>query len=202
MKDTKHMRGMLTERSGRPLKLVRLQKRVELRRLYAAHQPRWRHSLVGYLVSIPIVALGVAASMLGRQFLGANFFFPGIPLSISILIVALFWGVGPALLSVLLATVALDYFYIPPFFQFDPMTLKGVLQILPFLVSGLFIAIIAAQREAARMRALEAEEEANLRANEMEQLNSVHYLLCRASRRELVSQQVPRLRSVRAAPAS
>jgi hypothetical protein len=74
VKDTKHMRGILTERSGRPLKLVRLQKRVELRRLYAAHQPRWRHSLVGYLVSIPIVALGVAVSMLGRQFLGANFF--------------------------------------------------------------------------------------------------------------------------------
>src|SRR5579884_3678133 len=162
------MRGMLTERSGRPLKLVRLQKRVELRRLYAAHQPRWRHSLVGYLVSIPIVALGVAASMLGRQFLGANFFFPGIPLSISILIVALFWGVGPALLSVLLATIALDYFYIPPSFQFDLMTLKVVL---PFLVSDFFTAIMVAQRESARRRVLEAEEESNQRADELEQLN-------------------------------
>src|SRR5579884_2611442 len=165
------MRETLTDRTGRPLKRVRLQKRVELRRLYAAHQPRWRHPLIGYLASVPIVALGVAASMLGRQILGANFFFPGIPPSISILIVALFWGVGPALLSVLLATIALDYFYIPPSFQFDLMTLKGVLQILPFLVSGLFIAIIVAQRESARMRALEAEEESNQRADELEQLN-------------------------------
>lgn len=165
------MNETLIDRRGRPLKRVSLQKRVELRRLYVAQMPRWRHPWIGYLAGIPIVGLGMATVMLLKYLLPNNFFFPGMPLVLSVLLVALFWGMGPALLAVLLGTLALDYFYISPAGQFDFRTLNGVLQLLPFVVVGLVIAIITGQRESARLRALLAEQEANERADELEKAN-------------------------------
>lgn len=154
-------------RRGRPLKMVSLDKRVELRKLYVAQLPQWRHPPAGYLASVPIVALGLAAVLLGRYFLPDNFYFPGTPMMLSVLLVALFWGVGPALFSVLLGALALDYFYLPPFGYFNWFRWDGLLQMLPFVIAGVAVAIITGQRESARLRALMAEEEANERAEEL-----------------------------------
>ncbi len=152
--------------------MVSLEKRVELRKLYVAQMPRWRHPLVGYLASVPFVALGLAVVLLAKYFLITDrFYFLGAPMMVSVLLIALFWGVGPALLGVLLGALALDYFFIPLSGQFNFTNWNGVLQILPFVVGGIVIAIITGQRESARMRALIAEEEAIERANELATAN-------------------------------
>lgn len=165
------MRQTLTDRRGRPLKQMSLQKRVELRKLYKAQTPRWRHPLAGYLASIPIVGLGLLLLVLARMIFTNNFVFPGMPMVLAVLVVSLFWGVGPALFSVLLGAVTLDYFALPPLEQFDLTTSRGLVQVLPFVVVGCIIAFITAQREAARLRGLIAEEEAIERADELERVN-------------------------------
>src|SRR6202165_1016512 len=113
------MRQTLTDKRGRPLKKMSLQKRVELRKLYKAQTPRWRHPVTGYLASIPIVGLGLLIAVFAKMILSNNFVFPGMPMVLSVLVVSLFWGVGPALFSVALGATALDYFYLPPVVHFE-----------------------------------------------------------------------------------
>ena len=160
------MRQALTDERHHPLQRVTLEKRVELRRLYMAEIPRWRHPLVGYVATVPLVALSILAVLMERRLL-PNFYFPDIAMLLSVLLVALFWGVGPALFSVLLAALALDYFYFPPFLQFSPLGWNVILQLLPFVIGGIIIAIITTQRESARYRALLAEQLAREHADEL-----------------------------------
>lgn len=154
------------DRQGRPLKHMSLQQRVEIRRLYAAKMPRWRHPLVGYLLAILIVGLGLLAVIV-EQNLMPHFYFADAPMLLSVLLVSLFWGVGPSLFSVLLATLALDYFYVPPFGQFSTFSWNSLFQLLPFIIASLVVAIITAQRESARYRALYAEQLAQEHADEL-----------------------------------
>jgi len=90
---------------------------------------------------------------------------------VAVLLVALIWGVAPALFAVLLSALALDYFYIPPGGQFSLNSWPGVLQILPFVIAGFIIALISGQRESARLRALFAEQEAQAQAEELIKAN-------------------------------
>jgi signal transduction histidine kinase len=161
------MSGTIHDSRGRPLKRISLERRVELRRLYLTQTPRWRHPLVGFFASVPVVGLGVGVVLLAKYFLPSNLYFPGLPLTLSVLLVALFWGVGPALFSILLSALALDYLSFPPNGQFGITTWNGLLQVLPFVIAWLVIAIITGQRESARLRALIAEEEAVERADEL-----------------------------------
>jgi signal transduction histidine kinase len=165
------MKETLIDRKGRAMKRISLQKRVELRRLYVAEMPRWRRPLVGYLVTFPIVGLGLLVLLL-EQLALPNLYFPGTPLLIATLLVALFWGVGPALLSVALGTICLDYFYISPYMRFNILSAQGILQLLPYIIAGLVVAIIIAQREGARYRALYAEQVANEHADELARTNA------------------------------
>lgn len=158
------------DRRSRVLVPISLQKRAEIRRNYFANISWWRRPLLGYLISIPLVGLALLG-VLGGQRLLPNFYFPTTYMAIPILIVALIWGVGPALITVLLATLALDYFYLPDVGQFNITTWHGFLQLLPFIIFGMIISIFTAQREAARMRALLAEQEAQAQAEELAELN-------------------------------
>ncbi len=149
--------------------VVRLQQEAERRKRYIAQIPRWRHPLVGYVLSVPLIGPWFLVAHL-EVLLLHGVYFPGLPLILPVLIVALIWGTGPALLSVLLGTLVLDYFFLPPE-GFNITSLDGVLRILPFVISGIIIAIIAGQREVARRRALFAEQEVREHAFELEQVN-------------------------------
>ena len=155
---------------GRLLQTISLQQRVVLQRRYVAQMPRWRHPFVGYPISIPIVALGLAGVLLGKYLL-PHFYFPGVTMFLSVVFVALFWGVGPALFAVLLSAAALDYFYISPIGVVTLTSWDGLIQLSPFILSGVIIAIITGQRELARLHALFAVQTANEHAEELEQTN-------------------------------
>ncbi len=132
--------------------VARLQQEAERRKRYIAQIPRWRHPLVGYVLSVPLIGLGLLVAHL-EVLLLHGVYFPSLPLILPVLIAALIWGTGPALLSVLLGTLVLDYFFLPPE-AFNITSWDGILRILPFVISGIIIAIIAGQREVARRRAL------------------------------------------------
>lgn len=131
-----------------------------------AQLPRWRHPLVGYLVGLLLVGLGFGVGVVETQLL-LPFSFPGVPLLFAVVLVALLWGVGPAVFAILLSLIVLDYWYVPPFGTPGASEWSGILQLLTFASAGLVIALLTNQREVARVRALVAEHEAMLRANQL-----------------------------------
>ena len=165
-----NMRAKRFKRNGRPLVFASLQQRTEMRKRYIAQMPKWRHPLGGCVFSVPVVGLAISLVLLEQKLIH-DFYFPGAPLFLAIVLVALMWGTGPALFSVFLSTLALEYFYLPPLVQFNMGNWPGVLQILPFFLAGIVIAIIAGQREVARRRALFAEQGLQEHANELERAN-------------------------------
>ncbi len=132
----------------------------------AAQLPRWRHPLVGYLVGLLLVVFGLAIGLVETQVL-FPFSFPGVLLLFAVVIVAFFWGALPALFTVLLSLAALDYLYVPPFGVLGGSGWSGILQLITFAGGGSVIAILAHQREATRIRAVVAEQEAVMRAKEL-----------------------------------
>src|SRR2546425_15212 len=132
-----------------------------------AQLPRWRHPLVGYLVGLSLVALGLGVGVVETK-LSLPFSFPSVPLLFAIVLVALLWGVGPAIFVILLSLLVLDYWYVPPLGTIGAYGWSGILQLLTFAGAGIIIALLTNQREVARVRALVAEREAVLRANQLE----------------------------------
>lgn len=157
---------------GRDERLVQvsLYRNVTLRKQYALQTPGWRRPIIGYLASIPLVGFGVTATIFLQQWLG-TFYFQGSFLMMAVLFVALFWGVGSALFSVVLSCVMLDYFIIPPLNQFKIIAWQGVVQLIPFLIAGLTVAIITGQRERARLQTLATEQELQGYAEDLEEAN-------------------------------
>jgi len=166
------MRATDIERKDKeqPTGLMRLQQGAEMCRQYLAHIPGWRKPVIGYVLTFPTVALATVFVMLMKYYL-PRFYFPGATMLLAIVLVALLWGIGPALLSVILCTLSLDYFYVSPEYQIGFQRWNGLIQILPFFLIGILIAIISGQREAARRRALFAEHALKEHADNLEQAN-------------------------------
>jgi len=156
-----------TDQQGRQLVLMSLQKQAQMRKFYVARIPKWRHPLVGYILSIPLVGLTLLGDMWEQHML-PHFYFSGGPLLLAVMLIALIWGVGPAIFAALLSALALIYLYIPPFASFELSDWNSLLPVLPFFISGIIIAVITSQRESARQRALFAEQEEQERASELE----------------------------------
>src|SRR5437773_4494335 len=158
------MRGtdIVRKDKEQPAGLMRLLKGAEMR--------RWRKPVIGYVLTFPTVALATVLVMLMKYY-WPRFYFPGATMLLAIVLVALLWGIGPALLSVILCTLSLDYFYISPEYQIGFPRWNGLIQILPFFLIGILIAIISGQREAARRRALFAEHALKEHADNLEQAN-------------------------------
>jgi signal transduction histidine kinase len=149
---------------------VSLSKEATLRRVYKEQLPAWRKPSVGYVLSIPLVGLTFLCSASIEKFLHPTYL-PGSILTLAVLFSALAWGVGPALFSLLLCIGALDYFIVPPTGHLDFYALQGLGDLIPFTISGLVIALITAQRERARIRALVAEYDATAAAEDLEATN-------------------------------
>ncbi len=132
-----------------------------------ARLPRWRQLLIGYLVGLLLVSVALGIGLLEMQFL-SPLSFPGLPLLFAVVLVAFFWGTGPAVFSILLSLLVLDYLYVPPLGRISGYGWDGMLQLFTFAVAGIVIALMASQREKARLRALTAEHEATLRAEQLE----------------------------------
>ncbi|HZR39636.1 MAG TPA: ATP-binding protein [Ktedonobacteraceae bacterium] len=132
-----------------------------------ARLPRWRHPLVGFLIGFLFVGLGLAGGLVEAHIL-SPVSFPGVFFTLGVVIVALLWGVVPAIFTILLSLLVLDYLYIPPFGTFGGYGWSGTLQLLTFAAIGIVLALLTHERETARMKAMAAEREAVLRAQQLE----------------------------------
>jgi len=104
------------------------------------------------------------------QQLFQRFLFPATFLLLALLLVALAWGVGPALLMLVVGILAL-YYFIPLIGQF---TLRDgdIVQVLPVSAIGLIILLVVGQRERAYMKIRTVDQELERYASELEAVNS------------------------------
>ncbi|MDQ2884745.1 MAG: HAMP domain-containing histidine kinase [Chloroflexota bacterium] len=158
------------DRRGRSMRRMSFEDRVRLRKNYVAQSPRWRHPVVGYLLSPFIVALCMLILLFLQKTLGV-LHFSATFLILPVLFAALFWGVGPAIIAIILCTLLLDYYFIAPIGQLFSKVWLDASQLLPFVISCLTIALITAQRERARLKALATEQELQIYADELEATN-------------------------------
>ncbi len=158
------------DKHGRRYRQMSLEQRARLRKKYRADVPGWRHPAIGYIVAVPLIALVTLGDWYLGRMLGQNLF-PSTLFIVMILFIALLWGVGPALLAIVAGCISLDYFYIKPLGVIGFADLQQITQLAPFVVSGLIIALITAQRERARLQAMATEQELQSYAEELEATN-------------------------------
>ena len=132
--------------------------------------PWWRSPVVGYIIC-PFLIATAATSELTLQQLGLRVYTASAMFYLTNVVIAWLWGVGPALLAIVLGYFALDIFVIPPFGLFTFNGLGDVALFLPFIVTQLLVALITTQREKAQRRALAAEREAQTHSQELAETN-------------------------------
>lgn len=129
----------------------------------------------GYGFAILIMAIFTGITMLGERFLNVYYFPNGASLMVGILCVALFWGIGPGILAVILGCAA--YLYTDAFPPAKvgstppPLNWEIIFPELIFAVASLVVVILIGQREIARRRALQAEQIAQTHASELASTN-------------------------------
>ena len=158
------------DKNGRRYQRMSFEQRAQIRKRYIADVPKWRHPSVGYFSTLPLVGAIVLCIVYLAQFMGHLLFSSSLYILV-VVCVALLWGVGPALFSIALSSGALYYFSVVPLMRNDWNDWQSIVQLLPFVVSGLIIALITSQRERARLQALEAEQELQTYAEDLEAAN-------------------------------
>jgi len=94
------------------------------------------------------------------------------PFVLVTLIIALIWGTEPAVLSILLGTLAFDLYFLPPVGVGSLVhDWHALLQLIPFVLAEIIIVVLAAQRERGRRQILFARHELEAYADELEWVN-------------------------------
>src|SRR5258708_23463817 len=152
-----------------PPQLAPYRKQVRTRRRSKNPLPWWRQPPIGYIVTYPLVGLGLLIPF-GLQRLGTQNYFLGASFVLTTVIIALIWGTGPAVLSILIGTLTLDVYFLPPFglLKFE---WHETLPLIPFILTEIIVAVITSQREIARQQTLVAQGELATYAHELVHVN-------------------------------
>jgi len=147
--------------SEAPLYIAMLQRLKECWQDSGINTPWWRSVVVGYLVSPLLMGMALLLTYAEGMF-EVKPYISGGQYSLVAIVVALLWGVWPALFAVILGFITHYFFVIPlfglhPFERWSDMAMYG-----PWLLGQLVVILIVAQRERAQQRALTAEHEARL----------------------------------------
>ncbi len=131
--------------------------------------PWWRLPPLGYIVTFPLVGLALLIPFGFRQ-LGIYQAFLDTPLVLVTLIIALVWGTEPAVLSILLGTMAFDIYFLTG----TPQLFQGwneSIPLIPFVLAQIIMVVLAAQRERGRRSIEAAQEELKSYAGQLEWVN-------------------------------
>src|SRR5579859_6966310 len=131
--------------------------------------PWWRLPPLGYILTFPLVGLALLIPFGFRQ-LDIYQPFLDTPLVLVTLIIALVWGTEPAVLSILIGTMAFDIYFLtgtPQLFQGWNQSLPLV----PFVLAQIIMVVLAAQRERGRRSIEFAQEELKSYAGQLEWVN-------------------------------
>ncbi len=146
--------------------LVRFWERVSVWLRASTFSPEWltapwNHPVAGYFVAI-LMPVGTIILTLLLMHIFPSFAFPDVLNILAILVVALLWGIGPGVLSTLLATALLNFFILWPQFSWNLNTLQHVFETYLFLTLGITISLVASRTERVRAEAVTANREAEM----------------------------------------
>src|SRR5258705_4057634 len=164
-----HIRGTGNQIPDRSTAPIHSRQHLQMRKRNLARLPWWRQPPVGYIVTFPLVGLGLLIPF-GLQRLGIDNAFLDTPFVPVTLIIALIWGTELAVLSILLGTLTFDIYFLPPVgsLVYD---WHALLQLIPFVLAEIIIVVLAAQRERGRRQILFARQELEAYAGELEWVN-------------------------------
>ncbi|HEY4384211.1 MAG TPA: HAMP domain-containing sensor histidine kinase, partial [Ktedonobacteraceae bacterium] len=109
----------------------------------------WRSPLAGYSLC-PFLTLMALLVQFAFQRLGLGLYTATTVFYLTTAVVAWLWGIGPALLAVLLGYILLESFVVPPKGVFTFNGWSDLSLYLPFFLTQLLILVITTQRERAR----------------------------------------------------
>ena len=164
-----NVRGTGQRTPDRSTAPIHSRQHVQTRKRNLARLPWWRQPPVGYIVTFPLVGLGLLIPF-GLQRLGIDNAFLDTPFVLVTLIIALIWGTEPAVLSILLGTLAFDIYFLPPVGSLVH-DWHALLQLIPFVLAEIIIVVLVAQRERGRRQILFARHELEAYAGELEWVN-------------------------------
>ncbi|MEO8957039.1 MAG: ATP-binding protein [Ktedonobacteraceae bacterium] len=113
----------------------------------------WSHPAFGYLAACLLQAMAVTAIVLILQ-VSPTFRFPEALMLLVVLVVSLFWGAGPGIVTIAVGALLLIALLIPPYFSLSLNSAEDVYGVVLFLVVGLTISLIASQVERTRAEAV------------------------------------------------
>jgi signal transduction histidine kinase len=139
----------------------------------AKHTTWWHSPFIGYPACVLLVCLAHLVAQASR-IIAPGTYFPSSSFFLVTVFVALFWGVGPSLLAILLGFIDLNFFVLPhpqggPTFSL----VNDIIAYGPFLLAQLIVTIITAQRERAHRRIVAARHKEHRRSEERAKANAV-----------------------------
>ncbi|HEX4204511.1 MAG TPA: hypothetical protein VHZ51_10030, partial [Ktedonobacteraceae bacterium] len=143
----------------------------------------WQHSTVGYIAACLGVAVGIGMTLLGDM-LFMHFTVSVTSFLLAIILVSLFWGVGPGLLASLLSCVAFSYlaFRAPPEPSVPPLIWMFLFRLLLFAMASLAIAVCMGQHVIAHRLLQKRADELSVMNQELERANHLKdYFMIRAA---------------------
>ncbi|MBO0781042.1 MAG: HAMP domain-containing histidine kinase [Ktedonobacteraceae bacterium] len=135
------------------------------------HHPWWRSPWLGY----PFAVLFAAAAFvipLSERSLGIPNMFVEPPFVIATFLVGWFWGIGPALLALLLEILALDYWIVPPLGGIRFFLWPEIASFVPFMLIQLLILVLIVVQKRYQQQLLHASRAAAHHAEELAESNA------------------------------
>ncbi|MBO0778159.1 MAG: HAMP domain-containing histidine kinase [Ktedonobacteraceae bacterium] len=128
--------------------------------------PWWRSHILGYPVGLLLVVATMLASLPVR---GPHFVWT--PFCLMFVIVGFMWGVGPALVTMVLGFLAFNFVVVPRYGLLTPNVWNDVMLLGPFVVAQFIIAFLAARNAVKYRRLLEAKQTIDSYAQELTSIN-------------------------------
>jgi signal transduction histidine kinase len=124
--------------------------------LASAFEPAWlprslRHPAIGYLVAVALQIIMAALDML--VFLRYPVLPHHLPFILIVVVVALYWGVGPSIAATFIGGFLLYYVVFPPHFTWNLDSEQDIAGLALYLCTSLIVSILASQKEQARRKA-------------------------------------------------
>ena len=121
--------------------------------------PAWlprplRHPGVSYLLAVLLpIAVAVSDLLLAERY--PEFTIQRLPFVLVVIVIALYWGLGPSLVATCVGTFLMYYVVLTPHFTWVFQTTEDIIGVFLLLLSSLAVASIASRREMARRKAEE-----------------------------------------------
>jgi signal transduction histidine kinase len=132
----------------------------------------WHSPFLGYPFAV-LFAAGAFLIPMFEKSLGIQNYFVGPPFFLATLLVGWIWGIGPALLAVLLEVLAIDYWIIPPLGTFDFVLWPDIASFAPFIIIQLIVLGLVVAQKNARQRLRQSAEQLAKSNARLEQASQV-----------------------------